>query len=71
MIKRFIVWYLKRHNVMFEYEGFVVRMFTQDYYNRLMVYANMMEPQNCRCYNKQIFEEQDGCNDEKSNRGNM
>ena len=32
MIKRFIVWYLKRHNVMFKHGGYVVRMFTEKYY---------------------------------------
>lgn len=32
MIKWFIVWYLKRHNVMFRYNGLVVRMFTEEYY---------------------------------------
>lgn len=40
MIKRFIVWYLKRHNVMFHYENYVVRMFSNDYYERLMSYHN-------------------------------
>ncbi len=38
MIKRFIVWYLKRHNVMFRYESYVVRMFSNAYYERLMSY---------------------------------
>lgn len=36
MIKRFIVWYLKRHNVMFYYENYVVRMFSGAYYEKLM-----------------------------------
>lgn len=36
MIKRFIVWYLKRHNVMFYYENYVVRMFSDAYYDKLM-----------------------------------
>lgn len=37
MIKRFIVWYLKRHNVMFQYENYVVRMFSEAYYDKVMV----------------------------------
>lgn len=36
MIKRFIVWYLKRHNVMFHYEKYVVRMFSDAYYEQVM-----------------------------------
>ena len=36
MIKRFIVWYLKRHNVMFRYKKYVVRMFSDDYYEQVM-----------------------------------
>lgn len=37
MIKRFIVWYLKRHNVMFYYDGkYVVRMFSEAYYEQVM-----------------------------------
>ncbi|MBQ8808641.1 MAG: hypothetical protein IJZ81_04975 [Clostridia bacterium] len=36
MIKRFIVWYLKRHNVMFYYKGYVVRMFSEAYYDKVM-----------------------------------
>ena len=40
MIKRFVVWYLKRHNVMFHFDKYVVRMFSNDYYERLMSYHN-------------------------------
>ena len=36
MIKRFIVWYLKRHNVEIRYKGYVVRMFTKAYYDKVM-----------------------------------
>lgn len=38
MIKRFIVWYLKRHNVMFYYGNgkYVVRMFSEAYYEQVM-----------------------------------
>lgn len=33
MIKRFIVWYLRRKcNVMFEYKGIVVRAFSEEFY---------------------------------------
>ena len=35
-IERFIVWYLKRHNVTFEHKGYTVRMFSTDYYNWFM-----------------------------------
>ena len=42
MIKRFIVWYLKRHNVTFEYNNYVVRMFSKGYYDKLMQSANDM-----------------------------
>ena len=41
MIKQFIVWYLKRHNVKFEYENYVVRMFSRGYYDKLMLYADV------------------------------
>ena len=40
MIKRFIVWYLKRHNVTFEHNNYVVRMFSKGYYYKLMKYAD-------------------------------
>lgn len=49
LIQRFIVWYLKRHNVKFNYENYVVRMFSAEYYARLMLYADRIEPINCRC----------------------
>ena len=42
MIKRFIVWYLKRHNVKFEYNNYIVRMFSKGYYDKLMQYADDM-----------------------------
>ena len=42
MIKRFIVWYLKRHNVTFEYNNYVVRMFSKGYYYTLMQYSDDM-----------------------------
>ena len=33
LIKRFIVWYLRyRSNAMFEYKGFVVRAFSEEFY---------------------------------------
>ena len=40
MVKRFIVWYLKRHNVKFEYNNYIVRMFSKGYYDKLMQYAD-------------------------------
>lgn len=49
LIEKFIVWYLKRHNAMFRYENYVVRMFSKDYYDRLMSYASALEHPNCRC----------------------
>ncbi len=49
LIERFIVWYLKRHNVKFNYGNYVVRMFSSEYYARLMLYADHIEPINCRC----------------------
>ena len=55
MIKRFIVWYLKKHNVKFEYENYVVRMFSNFYYDRLMHYADIMDGVNCRRYPVPIF----------------
>lgn len=55
MVKRFIVWYLKRRNVKFEYNNYVVRMFSNDYYNRLMNYADTMDGVNCRHYATPIF----------------
>lgn len=42
MIKRFIVWYLKSHNVKFEYNNYIVRMFSEVYYDKLMQYADDM-----------------------------
>lgn len=55
MIKRFIVWYLKRHNVTFEYNNYVVRMFSKGYYDELMHYADIMRGVNCRHYSTPIF----------------
>lgn len=49
LVQRFIVWYLKRHNVKFNYGNYVVRMFSDEYYSRLMLYAKCIEPVNCRC----------------------
>ena len=43
MVKRFIVWYLKRHNVQFYYNGYIVRMFTEPYYYKVMQNHNAME----------------------------
>ncbi len=34
LIQKFIVWYLKNNNVMFCQGNFVVRMFTQEYYEK-------------------------------------
>ncbi len=42
MIKRFIVWYLKRHNVMFHYGKYVVRMFSDTYYEQVMENHNFV-----------------------------
>ena len=36
MIKRFIIWYLKRHNATIRYKGYVVRMFTVRYYDNII-----------------------------------
>lgn len=36
MIKKFIVWYLNRHNNILHYKGTVIRRFTKNYYYRLM-----------------------------------
>lgn len=49
LIEKFIVWYLKRHNVVFKYENYVVRMFSNEYYAKLMFLAKLMENPNCRC----------------------
>ena len=49
LIQRFIVWYLKRHNVKFDYGNYVVRMFSAEYYSRRMMYADTVYPVNCRC----------------------
>lgn len=48
MIKRFIVWYLKRHNVKIEHKDYTLRLFDTAYYNRLMQYAETMDGVNCR-----------------------
>ena len=36
IIQRFIMRYLRKHNVMFENGNYVVRMFTKNYYNNVM-----------------------------------
>ena len=36
IINRFILWYLVRHNVQIEHDGFVVRMFTKEYYSNII-----------------------------------
>ena len=43
MIKRFIIWYLKRHNAMFTYMGYTVRIFTEGYYYKVIQNHNAME----------------------------
>ena len=43
MIKRFIVWYLKRFATEFYYKGYVVRIFTEPYYYKVMQNHNAME----------------------------
>lgn len=48
MIKRFIVWYLKRFNTEFYYKGYVVKIFTKNYYNKVIQNHNAMEK---RVYN--------------------
>lgn len=55
LIQRFVVWYLKKHNAKFDYGNYVVRIFSAEYYNRLMLYAKHIEPINCRCSLKPIF----------------
>lgn len=69
LVQRFIVWYLKRHNVKFDYDNYIVRMFSTDYYNRLMMYADMVYPVNCRCV-LQVNEERvnDMTDNESANR---
>ncbi len=37
LISRFIVWYLKRHNVCVEHNGYVVRMYTKEYYEEVIL----------------------------------
>ena len=49
LLQRFIVWYLKRHNAKFEHGNYVVRLFSDEYYGRLMWYAEMMNPPFCKC----------------------
>ena len=58
-IQKFIIWYLKRHNVKFDRDGYVVRMFSADYYGKLMWYAKMCEPVNCRCFVYPVFEKEE------------
>lgn len=36
IIQKFIMWYLRKNNVMFETDKFVVRMFSKSYYNNVM-----------------------------------
>lgn len=36
LIQRFIVWYLKKNNVSFEYGNYTVRMFTTKFYENVM-----------------------------------
>ncbi len=36
MIKKFIVWYLNKHNNVIYHNGTVIRRFTKKYYDRLM-----------------------------------
>lgn len=36
IIDRFILWYLARHHLHIEHDGFVVRMFTKEYYSNII-----------------------------------
>ena len=50
IIEKFIVWYLlKQHNAKFEDENYVVRVFSKNYYDILMLYASTIDSVNCRC----------------------
>lgn len=42
LINRFIVWYLKRHNVRVEHNGYVVRMYTKEYYEGTILEAEQI-----------------------------
>lgn len=56
LIEKFIVWYLlERNNAMFEYKNYVVRMFSMDYYDKLMSNASALEHPNCRCSPIPVF----------------
>jgi hypothetical protein len=38
-IKRIIVWYMLKHNAIIKYNNIVVRAFTRDYYDNVVVEA--------------------------------
>lgn len=58
-IQKIIIWYLNRHNVKFDRDGYVVRMFSADYYGRLMWYAQSLNSPNCRCSIYPVFEQEE------------
>lgn len=58
IIQKFIIWYLKQQNVKFDCDGYVVRMFSADYYNGLMQYAKTLDGVNCRCSVYPVFEQE-------------
>lgn len=60
LIQKFIIWYLKRHNVKFDCGKYVVRMFSADYYSSLMNYAELMNGINCRCSIHHVFDTPEG-----------
>lgn len=61
LIRRFIVRYLKKHNVKFNYKNYVICMLSSEYYARLMFYADHIETINCRCsFQPIIITEEDG-----------
>lgn len=37
LISKFIIWYLKKHNVCVEHNGYVVRMYTKKYYEEVIL----------------------------------
>ena len=65
IIQKFIIWYLKRHNVKFDRDGYVVRMFSAEYYSRLMAHAKLMDGINCRCSVYPVFNAEKMTIDEK------
>lgn len=43
LINRFIVWYLKKHNVCVEHNGYVIRMYTKKYYEETILEMERVE----------------------------